>query len=81
MKGGGGTEVISNSRLLINELKRMSEKSVFDDFLTEYITIDVDGTEYLIDSICVRNTHSDPVMKHLCLKTVKPQDIGGGIIR
>lgn len=81
MKGGVGTEVISNSRLLISELKRMSERSLFDDFHTEYITIDVDGQEYLIDSICVRKTHSDPVMNHLCLKAIKPQDIGGGIIR
>lgn len=73
--------MISNSRLLVSELKRAMRMMQFDDFQTEYITAEVDGEEYVIDSIGFRNTHSDPQMTHLCLRLTKPRDIGGGIIR
>lgn len=74
--------MISNSWLLVKELERFTRQLQCDDFCTEYITVeDEDGNQYLIDSICLRRTNSDPAMRHMCLKLKKPTDIGGGIIR
>lgn len=73
--------LLSNARLLINELNRYLQEIRFDDFQTEFITVELDDEEYLIDGICTRNTHSDPVMKHMCIRIRRPTDSGGGIIR
>lgn len=73
--------MISNTRLLINELQRLSQQLMYEDFQTEFITVELDEKEYLIDCICTRQTNSDPAMRHMCIKLKEPQDIGGGIIR
>lgn len=73
--------MISNTRLLINELQRMLSRIEFNDFETEYITVELGDEQYVIDSICLRQTNSDPAMRHMCLKLVEPRDIGGGVIR
>lgn len=73
--------MISNARLLINELNRYMQQVRFDDFQTEFITVELDEDEYLIDGICTRRTNSDPSMKHMCIKLKNPTDSGGGIIR
>lgn len=73
--------MISNSRLLIEGLQRLSEQIQYSDFETEFITVELDEKEYLIDGLCMRQTASDPVMRHICIKLKEPQDIGGGIIR
>lgn len=54
---------------------------IYDDFTTEFITVELDDEEYLIDGICTRGTNSDPSMRHMCIKLKRPTDIGGGIIR
>lgn len=73
--------MISNTRLLIDELQRLSRQLRYDDFQTEFITVELDEKEYLIDCICTRKTNSDPAMRHMCIKLREPTDIGGGIIR
>lgn len=73
--------MISNTRLLISELQRMLSKIEFNDFETEYITVELGEDQYIIDNICLRQTNSDPSMRHMCLKLAEPRDIGGGILR
>ena len=73
--------MISNARLLINELNRYMQQVRFDDFQTEFITVELDEDEYLIDGICTRRTNSDPSMKHRCIKLQNPTVSGGGLIR
>ncbi len=73
--------MISNTRLLIRELQRVLSRIEYNDFETEYLTVELGDKQYLVDSICLRQTNSDPAMRHMCLKLVEPTDIGGGIIR
>lgn len=73
--------LLSNARLLIRELERYLRSMIYDDFTTEFITVELDDEEYLIDGICTRGTNSDPSMRHMCIKLKRPTDIGGGIIR
>ena len=73
--------LLSNARLLIRELERYLRSMIYDDFTTEFITVELDDEEYLIDGICTRGTNSDPSMRHICIKLKRPTDIGGGIIR
>ena len=73
--------MISNARLLISEIDRYLQQLRFDDFQTEFITVELDDDEYMIDCICTRQTHSDPSMRHMCIKLKKQTDSGGGIIR
>lgn len=74
--------LIANTRLLVNELERFTRQLQYEDFFTEYITVETeDGEQYLIDNICLRYTNSDPSMRHVCLKLVKPTTFGGGIIQ
>ena len=80
-KGGVYYDLIANSRLLVKELQRLCQQLQYDDFQTEYITVELDEKEYLIDCICTRQTNSDPAMRHMCIKLMEPTDIGGGIIR
>lgn len=74
-------DLMCNARLLINELDRYLQQLRFDDFQTEFITVELDEEEYLIDGICTRRTNSDPSMTHMCIKIKRPTDSGGGIIR
>ena len=74
--------MIANARLLVKEIERYVEQLRYDDFCTEYIVAETeDGKQYLIDSISTKLTHSDPTMRHMCIKLKEPTDIGGGIIR
>lgn len=73
--------LLSNARLLIRELERYLQQLRYDDFQTEFITVELDEEEYLIEGICTRQTNSDPSMRHMCIKLKNPTDSGGGIIR
>ena len=73
--------MITHADMLVRELKNVLEKQGGTDFQSEYITVELDEEQYLIDSICHRKTHSDPPMTHLCLKVKRPDAYGCGVIR
>lgn len=73
--------LLSNVRLLIRELERYLQQMRYDDFQTEFITVELEDKEYIIDGICTRKTNSDPSMRHMCIKLKSTTDSGGGIIR
>ena len=73
--------MIGNVGMLIDELERYRRSFFYDDFQTEFLTVELDGEEYLIDGRCTRKTNSDPSMRHMCIKLRRPTTCGGGIIR
>ena len=73
--------LIGNVGMLIDELERYRRSFFYDDFQTEFLTVELDEEEYLIDGICTRKTNSDPSMRHMCIKLKRPTTSGGGIIR
>ena len=69
INGGKVTSIISTSGSLIRELKKLG-----DDF----ITVKVNGIEYVVDSITHEKTHTDSNLTHLCLLC---RDGGSGNIK
>ena len=73
--------MIGNVTMLVDALEKYKRQFYYDDFQTEFLTVELDDEEYLIDGICTRQTNSDPSMRHMCIKIKRPTTCGGGIIR
>lgn len=81
MKGGICSRVILYADALVRELQDVLRKQKKNDFENEYITVELDEEQFIIDTICHRKMHSDPECTHLCLKLRRPDSYGCGIIR